>query len=86
MLDERLARGGDQAEVDRYWELLTAGGEPGRCGWLVDRFGLSWQVIPSELNLYVGGSNPDGARRATQAMLKMGKLIVADLRKAYEEE
>ena len=77
----------DQEEVDRYWEALVAGGgEHGQCGWLKDRFGVSWQVIPRTLADYVGGPDPDGARRAMQAMLKMNKLIVAELRTAYEGE
>jgi predicted 3-demethylubiquinone-9 3-methyltransferase (glyoxalase superfamily) len=75
----------DQAEVDRLWDALTAGGgEPGPCGWLKDRFGLSWQVIPKQLNEYLGGSDPEGAQRAMEAMLKMGKLDVEQLREAYE--
>ena len=74
----------DQAEVDHYWAALTEGGEPGQCGWLKDRFGLSWQVNPREMNLYLGGTDRAGAARAQQAMMKMGKLIVEDLRRAYE--
>jgi predicted 3-demethylubiquinone-9 3-methyltransferase (glyoxalase superfamily) len=75
----------DQAEVDRYWNaLISGGGEPSQCGWLKDRFGLSWQVIPRQLNEYLGGPDPDGARRAMEAMLKMTKLDVATLREAYE--
>ena len=75
----------DQDEVDHYWEgLIAGGGEHGQCGWLKDRFGLSWQVIPREMHQYLGGPNPDGARRAMQAMLEMQRLVVADLRKAYE--
>ena len=75
----------DQDEVDHYWEgLIAGGGEHGQCGWLKDRFGLSWQVIPREMQQYLGGPNPDGARRAMQAMLEMQRLVVADLRKAYE--
>jgi predicted 3-demethylubiquinone-9 3-methyltransferase (glyoxalase superfamily) len=75
----------DQAEVDRYWEALVAdGGEPGRCGWLKDRFGLSWQVVPRELGTWIGGPDPDGARRAMDAMLAMGKLDIVAIRRAYE--
>jgi predicted 3-demethylubiquinone-9 3-methyltransferase (glyoxalase superfamily) len=75
----------DQAEVDHYWEgLVAGGGEHGRCGWLKDRFGLSWQVNPREMNRYIGGQDPDGAARAMAAMMKMGKLVVAELRAAYE--
>jgi predicted 3-demethylubiquinone-9 3-methyltransferase (glyoxalase superfamily) len=75
----------DQPEVDRYWDALLAdGGEPSQCGWLKDRFGLSWQVIPRQLNYYLGGSDREAAGRAMQAMLKMSKLDVAGLRQAYE--
>jgi predicted 3-demethylubiquinone-9 3-methyltransferase (glyoxalase superfamily) len=73
-----------QAEVDSYWEKLTAGGgEPGQCGWLKDRFGLSWQVTPNALPEVLGGPDQEGARRATAAMLKMTKLDIAELRRAY---
>jgi predicted 3-demethylubiquinone-9 3-methyltransferase (glyoxalase superfamily) len=75
----------DQAEVDHYWERLTeGGGSPGPCGWLKDRFGLSWQVVPKRLNELLGGADPVGAQRAMEAMLKMGKLDVAQLEAAYE--
>ncbi|HVW01901.1 MAG TPA: VOC family protein, partial [Planctomycetaceae bacterium] len=72
-----------QAEVDRYWEQLTAdGGKPVECGWLKDRFGLSWQVVPSVLPQLVGGLDREGASRATAAMLKMIKLDIAALQAA----
>ena len=75
----------DQAEVDRLWETLAAdGGEPGPCGWIKDKFGLSWQVVPKQIYETVMGKDPAGAQRAMQAMLKMGKLVVADLQKAYD--
>jgi predicted 3-demethylubiquinone-9 3-methyltransferase (glyoxalase superfamily) len=75
----------DQAEVDRLWDALTAnGGEPGPCGWLKDRFGLSWQIVPRELNELMEDPDPERARRATEAMLKMGKIEVEDLRKAAD--
>jgi predicted 3-demethylubiquinone-9 3-methyltransferase (glyoxalase superfamily) len=76
---------GDQAEVDRLWDGLTAdGGEPGRCGWLKDRYGVSWQIVPTALPKYLGGADRAGAQRAMQAMLAMSKLDIAGLRKAYE--
>lgn len=75
----------DQAEVDRLWDTLTAnGGEPGRCGWLKDRFGVSWQIVPTALVKYLGGTDRAGAQRALQAMLGMGKLDIAGLKTAYE--
>jgi predicted 3-demethylubiquinone-9 3-methyltransferase (glyoxalase superfamily) len=75
----------DQAEVDRYWDaLVTDGGEHGQCGWLKDRFGVSWQVVPRQMGDYLGGPDPDGRRRAMEAMLQMQKLDVEALRRAYE--
>ena len=77
----------DQAEVDRLWDALTVdGGEPGPCGWLKDRYGLSWQIVPKELNEMLEGPDRDGARRAMESMLQMGKLDVAELRRAFEGE
>ena len=74
----------DQAEVDHYWEALTAGGgQPGPCGWLKDRFGVSWQVIPRRLNELVGGPDAAAAERAMKAMLEMSKIDVAELERAY---
>ncbi len=69
----------DQGEVDYYWERLTEGGREGPCGWLKDRFGLSWQVVPRALAEILGDPDPERARRATEAMLAMGKLDVAVL-------
>ena len=75
----------DQAEIDNYWELLLAdGGEESQCGWLKDKFGVSWQVISTEMMNYLGGSDPEGAQRATQAMLQMRKIVIADMKAAYE--
>ena len=73
----------DQAETDRLWDALLAhGGEPGPCGWLKDRFGLSWQIIPRRLRELLGDPDPERARRAMEAMLKMGKIEIAKLETA----
>lgn len=74
----------DQDEVDFLWHTLTAdGGAEGRCGWLKDRFGLSWQVIPTALGRYLGDQNRNKADRVLQAMLKMNKIDIAALDAAY---
>ena len=72
-----------QAEIDTHWEKLSAGGRVDRCGWLKDRYGLSWQVIPSVLPLLLGDPEPVKAQRTMQAMLKMVKLDLAALEKAH---
>jgi predicted 3-demethylubiquinone-9 3-methyltransferase (glyoxalase superfamily) len=75
----------DQAEVDEYWNKLTAdGGEESQCGWLKDKFGLSWQIIPKALIKLLNDPDPERANRAMQAMLGMKKIVVADLEKAAE--
>ena len=75
----------NQAELDRYWEALAeGGGEHGPCGWLKDRFGVSWQVVPKALNEMMDDPDTEAARRAMEAMLRMGKLDVAELRRAFE--
>ena len=75
----------DQAEVDRLWDaLLSDGGKAEQCGWLQDRFGVSWQIVPTALPKYLGGPDRAGAQRAMQAMLKMVKLDIEGLRRAYE--
>jgi predicted 3-demethylubiquinone-9 3-methyltransferase (glyoxalase superfamily) len=74
----------DQAEVDRYWVVLTAdGGRESRCGWLEDRFGVSWQIVPRRLGELMGDPDRERAERVRQAMFKMSKLVVADLEAAY---
>jgi predicted 3-demethylubiquinone-9 3-methyltransferase (glyoxalase superfamily) len=73
----------DQAEVDRLWDRLTDGGEPGRCGWLKDRFGLSWQIVPRRLMELMGDPEPARAGRVREAMLAMGKIEIAGLEAAY---
>ena len=75
----------DQSEVDKYWELLTAdGGQESQCGWLKDKFGVSWQVTPTEMGQYLGGPDPEGRQRATQAMLQMKKIDLSAMKSAYE--
>ena len=74
----------DQAEVDRLWDALSDGGAVERCGWLKDRFGVSWQIVPSVLPQLLGGSDAAGAQRAMQAMLQMVKLDITALKKAYD--
>ncbi|WP_133914401.1 VOC family protein [Streptomyces sp. NBC_00582] len=77
----------DQEEIDYYWTRLTEdGGEPGPCGWLKDKYGVSWQVVPSELIPMVTDTDQEKAARAMKAMLSMGKLDIAALRKAYDGE
>lgn len=74
----------DQQEVDYFWNsFVDNGGEESMCGWCKDRFGLSWQIVPKQIYETVMGPDQAGAQRATQAMLGMKKLIVADLQKAY---
>lgn len=68
-----------QDEVDYYWNTLTAGGEESQCGWLKDRFGLSWQIVPTRLYELISDPDPARAKGALDAMMKMGKLIIADL-------
>jgi predicted 3-demethylubiquinone-9 3-methyltransferase (glyoxalase superfamily) len=74
----------DQAEVDRYWAALTEGGEEGPCGWLKDRYGFSWQIVPRALSEVIGQSDRAKAQRAMQAMFQMKKLDIAKLREAAE--
>jgi predicted 3-demethylubiquinone-9 3-methyltransferase (glyoxalase superfamily) len=71
-----------QQEIDALWGRLTEGGEPGRCGWLKDRFGLSWQIVPPVLGTLLGDPDPEKAGRVMQAMLQMGKLDIAELERA----
>jgi predicted 3-demethylubiquinone-9 3-methyltransferase (glyoxalase superfamily) len=75
----------DQAEVDRLWDVLSGnGGSVERCGWLKDRYGVSWQIVPTALGQYLGGPDRAGAQRAMQAMLQMVKLDIDGLKRAYE--
>ena len=74
---------GSQAEVDRYWEKLTDGGEPSQCGWLKDKYGLSWQVVPQVLIEMLQDEDGDRASRVMQAMQQMSKIDVPTLERAY---
>ena len=80
-----IVRCNDQAEVDKYWDALTDdGGTPGRCGWLKDKFGLSWQIIPKQLKECLGNPDPSKSAAAMTAMMGMSKLIVRELEAAVE--
>ena len=71
--------------MDYFWNALTAdGGEESKCGWLKDKYGLSWQIIPKQLGELMGDPDPEKSQRVMQAMLKMQKIVVADLQKAYK--
>ena len=74
----------DQDEVDHYWSRLTDGGQESQCGWLEDRFGVSWQVVPVELFTLLSDPDPGRAQRATQAMLQMRRIDVATMRRAAD--
>ena len=77
----------DQAEVDYFWDkLIAGGGEPSRCGWLKDRFGLSWQIVPGALWTMLHDKDPERSARVMQAMLQMRKLDIAALRRAHQGE
>jgi predicted 3-demethylubiquinone-9 3-methyltransferase (glyoxalase superfamily) len=74
----------DQGEVDELWQKLTEGGEEGPCGWLKDKYGLSWQIVPVALMEMMGDPDPEKAKRVTEAMLQMKKIDVPTLERAYE--
>ena len=76
----------DQAEVDHYWDGLLDGGQASQCGWLKDRFGFSWQIVPAALFETIGGPDPEGRKRAMAVMMQMVKLDVAKLKAAYAGE
>jgi len=73
-----------QEEVDELWEKLSEGGEKGRCGWLKDKYGLSWQIIPTALGKLMSDPDPEKSKAVFQAMLKMNKIVIEDLKRAYE--
>src|SRR6266545_3520066 len=72
-----------QDEVDHYWQRLGEGGEEGDCGWLKDRYGVSWQIIPTAMNDMISDPDPDKSQRAMQAMLQMSKIDIATIERAY---
>jgi len=74
-----------QEEIDELWEKLSEGGEKGQCGWLKDKYGLSWQIVPAGLGELLSGPDPVKSQRVMQAMLQMKKIVIADLKKAYEQ-
>lgn len=74
----------DQVEVDRLWTALSEGGEESQCGWLKDRWGLWWQIVPQRLPELLSDEDPDVARRAMQAMMEMGKIDIAALERAAQ--
>jgi len=74
----------DQDEVDRYWDALSEGGEEGPCGWLKDKFGVSWQIVPEALPRLLGDRDPERAQRAIAAMLQMKKIDISELEAAAE--
>ena len=77
----------NQNEINKYWDLLLAdGGQESQCGWLKDKFGVSWQVTSPQMMQWLGGSDPEGAQRATQAMLGMRKIDLAAMQSAYESK
>ena len=74
----------DQAELDRYWNaLLEGGGKPSACGWLIDRYGVRWQIVPAVLEEMMRDNDPERAKRVTDALLKMVKFNIATLEKAF---
>jgi predicted 3-demethylubiquinone-9 3-methyltransferase (glyoxalase superfamily) len=73
-----------QEEVDELWDKLSAGGEKSRCGWLKDKYGLWWQIIPTALGKLMSDPDPRKSQAVMQAMLKMNKIVIADLQKAYD--
>lgn len=74
-----------QEEVDYFWEKLSSGGSKGQCGWLKDKFGVSWQIVPTALGEMLQDEDEEKSQRVMQAMLQMKKLVIADLKKAYEQ-
>lgn len=74
-----------QEEIDEFWEKLSAGGEKSRCGWLKDRYGLSWQIVPAVLGELMHGKDPAKSKKVMEALMKMDKLDIATLQEAYQQ-
>jgi predicted 3-demethylubiquinone-9 3-methyltransferase (glyoxalase superfamily) len=75
-----------QEEVDAFWEKLSAGGEPQMCGWLKDKYGLSWQINPTLLSQMLNDPDPEKSKRVMEALLRMKKIDIAALQKAYDQQ
>ena len=75
-----------QSEIDEMWEKLSAGGAKSRCGWLKDKFGLSWQIVPPLLGELLGDKDPEKSKRVMMAMMKMDKIVIQDLKDAYDQK
>jgi predicted 3-demethylubiquinone-9 3-methyltransferase (glyoxalase superfamily) len=75
-----------QEEVDELWEKLSEGGEKGQCGWLKDKFGVSWQIVPTALGELLGDKDPEKSKRVLEAMLQMHKIDIEKLKQAYEQQ
>ena len=80
-----FVNGETQEEVDELWEMLSEGGEKGRCAWLKDKYGLSWQIVPSALSEMTQGKDAEKARKVMEALMQMDKIDVEKLRLAYEQ-
>lgn len=76
----------NQLEVDHFWEQLTAGGAPGQCGWLKDKYGVSWQIVPNAMGKFMSDQDPIRSQRVMRAMLQMQKLDIAGLQQAYDQQ
>ncbi|MEP6620348.1 MAG: VOC family protein [bacterium] len=75
-----------QEEIDNYWSKLVAGGEPSRCGWLKDKYGLSWQIVPNAMSKLLGSGDPARTQRVMESLLKMEKLELPELQRAYDAQ
>ena len=81
-----FVRAETQPEIDELWDKLSEGGEKSRCGWLKDKFGLSWQIVPPLLGQLLGDKDPAKSQRVMMAMMKMDKIVIQALKDAYEQE